>query len=192
MRIYVTPGRQRNLYMYSSNVKPHRANLLLQIMLQSNVYTSILWTVSYLGYLLLNLHDLWNYEGLATFLAFVLAGCSEAARLYAGYTVNLCDGIASMWLLLTLTPFVLLPSLLYLRLVSRTQTLFLQYMSDVLFVLIGLEALVVLLRYACLRSKKRQESLKNPVFPSTPSPNRVPHRAAHPRPTRPLRTNKSW
>ncbi|XP_020808399.1 uncharacterized protein LOC110184273 isoform X2 [Drosophila serrata] len=83
------------------SVTPHRANLVLQMLLQANTYVSVVWAMSYLIHMLIRFQMLWNLEGLSLLVAYVLAVAAEAVRLYAGYSVNLCSGATAMWLLLT-------------------------------------------------------------------------------------------
>lgn len=110
------------------------------------------------------LDQLWNYNGLAMLVAFVLAVAAETLRLYAGYSINLRTGASTMWLLLTLTPCVLLPTLVYLRLAAISGDIWLHFISNVQLLLIGLEALVALIYHAlCVPAKEAsalQTSLK--------------------------------
>ncbi|XP_062138436.1 transmembrane protein 17B [Drosophila sulfurigaster albostrigata] len=129
-------------------VTPQRSNLVLQMLLQINGHVSIVWACSYLLHMIVCVDVLWNYKGLAMLVAFVLATGAESLRLYAGYSINLCTGVTTMWLLLTLTPCVLLPTLLYLRLVAVCAVTWLQMLSNLQFLLITLEALVAIIHHA--------------------------------------------
>lgn len=101
------------------------------------------------------MNQLWNYNGLAMLVAFVLAVTAETLRLYAGYSINLRTGANSMWLLLTLTPCVLLPALVYLRLAAISGDIWLHFISNVQLLLIALEALVALIYHAlCVPAKE--------------------------------------
>lgn len=96
-------------------------------------------------------------------VAFLLAVSAETLRLYAGYSINLRTGATTMWLLLTLTPCVLLPTLVYLRLAAISCDIWLHFISNVQLLLIALEALVALIYHAmCVpaRDAQSQTSLK--------------------------------
>ncbi|XP_017050794.1 uncharacterized protein LOC108094622 [Drosophila ficusphila] len=129
------------------SVSPHRANLVLQMLLQANTYVSVAWAMSYLIHMLIRLHHLWNWEGLSIVVAYILAVSAESARLYAGYSVNLCSGATAMWLLLTVTPCILLPSMVFLRLSSAGRGLWLRIITNAVFALIGLEIIVCLFHF---------------------------------------------
>ncbi|KAH8397859.1 hypothetical protein KR222_003983 [Zaprionus bogoriensis] len=141
------------------------------MLLQANGYVSLVWGISYLLHMLVwvsahfslyscfaththcQLEQLWNYRGLAMLLAFVLAMAAEALRLYAGYSINLRTGATSMWLLLALTPCVLLPALVYLRLAAISGQFWLQLGSNVQLALMALEALVTLVYHVLSASR---------------------------------------
>ncbi|KAH8305076.1 hypothetical protein KR059_004850, partial [Drosophila kikkawai] len=140
------------------SVTPHRANLVLQMLLQANTYVSIVWAMSYLIHILIRLKMLWNFEGLSLLVAYILAVAAEAVRLYAGYSVNLCSGATSMWLLLTVTPCILLPAMVYLRLSSAGRSLWLRIITNAVFALIGLEVIVSLVHFLiCKPGQKKRE-----------------------------------
>ncbi|EDV99620.1 GH12440 [Drosophila grimshawi] len=146
-----------NYYNNGQTLLPHRSNLLLQMLLQTNAYVSVIWSFSYLLHMIIWSFRLWNYTGLAMLLAYVLAVGTESLRLYASYSINLGIGATTMWLLLTLTPCVLLPALVYLRLAAALGDCWLQFISNVQLVLIALEALVALIHYALCTSSIREK-----------------------------------
>ncbi|KAH8308478.1 hypothetical protein KR044_005446, partial [Drosophila immigrans] len=127
------------------------------MLLQINGHISCIWACSYLLHMIICVDVLWNYGGLAMLVAFVLATSAEALRLYAGYSINLCTGVTTMWLLLTLTPCILLPTLLYLRLVAVCGVFLLQMLSNLQFVFITLEALVAIIHYALYSANSQAE-----------------------------------
>lgn len=133
---------------------PQSSNLLLQILLQINFYVSLIWSCSFLIHIIIWLEELWNYNGLAMIIAYLLAVGAESLRLYAGYSINLCTGASTMWLLLTLTPCVLLPTLVYLRFAVASGDLWLSIISNLQLMLIALEALVSLIYHALSISRK--------------------------------------
>ncbi|XP_064546596.1 uncharacterized protein LOC135434119 [Drosophila montana] len=150
-------GSSSNYYNYGQPLMRQHANLLLQMLLQANVYVTIIWAISYLLHLILWSHMLCNYTGLAMLLAYVLAVGTEWLRLYASYSINLCTDATTMWLLLTLTPCVLLPALVYLRLTGVFASSWLAFLTNVQFLLMALEVLSALLHHAlCLARAKRQ------------------------------------
>lgn len=104
---------------------------------------------------------LWNYTGLAMLLAYVLAVGTESLRLYASYSINLNTNATTMWLLLTLTPCVLLPALVYLRLAVMFASVWLHFLSHAQFVLIALEALSALIYHVCCLARDKRKSLKS-------------------------------
>ncbi|XP_017871285.1 PREDICTED: uncharacterized protein LOC108619280 [Drosophila arizonae] len=150
-------------YYYGQPLIPQKSNLILQMLLQANAYVSILWSVSYLLHLCFWSHLLWNYTGLAMLLAYVLAVGTEWLRLYASYSINLTTNATTMWLFLTLTPCVLLPALVYLRLAVVYANLWLHLLSHAQFVLIGLEALTALICHVCslATDKRNTNALKS-------------------------------
>ncbi|EDX01778.1 transmembrane protein 17B [Drosophila yakuba] len=129
------------------SVTPHRANLVLQMLLQANTYVSMVWAMSYMIHMLIRLNYLWNLEGLSMLVAYVLAVSAEAMRLYAGYSVNLCSGATAMWLLLTVTPCILLPAMVFLRLAAAGRSLWLRIITNAVFALIALEVIVSLVHF---------------------------------------------
>ncbi|KAH8287466.1 hypothetical protein KR054_007886 [Drosophila jambulina] len=161
------------------SVTPHRANLVLQMLLQANTYVSVVWALSYLFHMLIRVSApsspsipifcptrspfsqfkmLWNLEGLALLVAYVLAVIAETVRLYAGYSVNLRSGATAMWLLLTVTPCILLPAMAYLRLSSAGRSLWLRIITNAVFVLIGLQVIVSLIHFViCKPGQKKRE-----------------------------------
>ncbi|EDW62686.2 uncharacterized protein Dvir_GJ16965 [Drosophila virilis] len=138
------------------------ANLLLQMLLQANVYVTIIWAISYLLHLIIWSHMLWNYTGLAMLLAYVLAVGTEWMRLHASYSINLCTDATTMWLLLTLTPCVLLPALVYLRLAVVFASRWLAFLTNVQFVLMALEVLSALLHHVWRLASAKRESQNRP------------------------------
>ncbi|XP_020808397.1 transmembrane protein 17B isoform X1 [Drosophila serrata] len=140
------------------SVTPHRANLVLQMLLQANTYVSVVWAMSYLIHMLIRFQMLWNLEGLSLLVAYVLAVAAEAVRLYAGYSVNLCSGATAMWLLLTVTPCILLPAMVFLRLSSAGRSLWLRIITNAVFALIGLEVIVSVIHFViCMPGQKKRE-----------------------------------
>ncbi|XP_034480431.1 uncharacterized protein LOC117786339 [Drosophila innubila] len=144
----------------SNLVTPQSSNLLLQMLLQINFYVSFIWSCSYLLHIIIWLDELWNYKGLTIIVAYLLAVCAESLRLYAGYSINLCTGATTMWLLLTLTPCVLLPTIVYLRLTAVFGSVWLGLISNLQFVLIALEALVALIYHALCTSRRERRQLE--------------------------------
>ncbi|KAH8341707.1 hypothetical protein KR074_007043 [Drosophila pseudoananassae] len=142
----------------SYSVAPHRANLLLQMLLQANVYVSLVWAVSFLIHLLIRLNELWNWDGLSLLVAYLLAVSAEFLRLYAGYSVNLCSGATAMWLLLTVTPCILLPAMVFLRLAVAGHALWLRIISNAVFALIALEVVVALVHFVFCKPFRNQKS----------------------------------
>ncbi|EDW81850.2 uncharacterized protein Dwil_GK25478 [Drosophila willistoni] len=130
---------------------PHRSNLILQMLLQANCIISILWSSSYLLNMVIYVNDLYNANGLGTLAAYVVAVISEMVRLYAGYSINLCTGATAQWLVLTLTPCILLPAMVYLRLLTFGHVFYLSILSNVLFLMIALEILVAILHFICCK-----------------------------------------
>ncbi|SPP77863.1 Hypothetical predicted protein [Drosophila guanche] len=138
--------------------------LVLQMLLEANVYVSALWGLNYLLHIFiqvslgpvrfsttqrkfpLQMDELWSLDTAAILVAYVLAMGSETVRLYGAFVVNLRPEHASMWLLLTVTPCVLFPSMVYLRLSLAVDSLYLwpHYMSYAVLVLIGLEVIAIL------------------------------------------------
>ncbi|EDX16617.1 GD24500 [Drosophila simulans] len=129
------------------SVTPHRANLVLQMLLQANTYVSMVWAMSYMIHMLIRLHHLWNLEGLSMLVAYVLAVSAESVRLYAGYSVNLCSGATAMWMLLTVTPCILLPAMVFHRLSAARRSLWLRIITNAVFALIVLEVIVSLVHF---------------------------------------------
>ncbi|XP_022216655.2 uncharacterized protein LOC111070435 [Drosophila obscura] len=122
-----------------------RSCLVLQILLETNVYVSALWALNYLFHIVVHMDELWSFDTAALLLAYVLAVGSEAVRLYGAFAVNLRPENASMWLLLTVTPCVLFPSMVYLRLSLATNArLWPHYISYAVLFLIGLEVIAIL------------------------------------------------
>ncbi|KAH8419901.1 hypothetical protein KR009_003648, partial [Drosophila setifemur] len=142
---------------------PHRASLLLQMLLQANVYVSIVLGMSYLIHMLIRLNQLWNLEGLSLMVAYILAVAAESLRLYAGYSVNLCTGATSTWLLLTATPCILLPTMVFLRLSSIGRGFWLRIISNAVFVLIALEVIVALVHFMIYKPHQKRSSNNNPL-----------------------------
>ncbi|BFG01926.1 uncharacterized protein DMAD_01568 [Drosophila madeirensis] len=120
--------------------------LVLQMLLEANVYVSALWGLNYLLRIFIQMEELWSLDTAAMLVAYVLAMGSEAVRLYGAFVVNLRPEHASMWLLLTVTPCVLFPSMVYLRLSLPVDSLYLwpHCMSYAVLVLIGLEVIAIL------------------------------------------------
>ncbi|XP_016924225.1 transmembrane protein 17B [Drosophila suzukii] len=138
------------------SVSPHRANLVLQMLLQANTYVSMVWGMSYLIHLLIRLNHLWNLEGLSMLVAYILAVSAESVRLYAGYSVNLCSGATAMWLLLTVTPCILLPAMVFLRLTAAGRSLWLRIITNAVFGLMALEVIVSVVHFViCKPGQKR-------------------------------------
>ncbi|EDV32885.1 uncharacterized protein Dana_GF21905 [Drosophila ananassae] len=140
------------------SVAPHRANLLLQMLLQANVYVSVVWAMSFLIHLLIRINHLWNWDGLTLLVAYLLAVSAEFMRLYAGYSVNLCSGATAMWLLLTVTPCILLPAMVFLRLAVAGRGLWLRIISNAVFALIALEVMVALVHFVFCKPFRSQKS----------------------------------
>ncbi|KAM8721683.1 hypothetical protein ACLKA7_007540 [Drosophila subpalustris] len=147
-------------YNYSLALTPLRSNLLLQMLLQLNFYVSLIWSCSFLLRIVIWLDELWNYKGLTVIVAYALAVGAESFRLYAGFSINLRTGATTMWLLLTLTPCVLLPTWVYLRLTAVSRNVWLGILSNLQFVLIALEALVALINHALCTSRKERRQLE--------------------------------
>ncbi|KAH8281191.1 hypothetical protein KR018_009245 [Drosophila ironensis] len=145
------------------NVVPHRANLLLQMLLQANAYVSVVWALSYLIHMLIRVNELWNLEGLSLVVAYILAVSAEFSRLYAGYSVNLCSAATAMWLLLTVTPCILLPAMFYLRLTLAGRGLWLRIISSAVFMLIALEVMVALVHFVICKPYDRPYLAGTPV-----------------------------
>lgn len=80
-------------------------------------------------------------------VAYVLAVSAESVRLYAGYSVNLCSGATAMWMLLTVTPCILLPAMVFLRLSAAGRSLWLRIITNAVFALIVLEVIVSLVHF---------------------------------------------
>ncbi|XP_017146667.1 uncharacterized protein LOC108158667 [Drosophila miranda] len=122
-----------------------RSCLLLQMLLEANVYVSAFWAVNYLLYIVVHMDQLWSFDTLGLLLAYVLAVGSEIVRLHATFAVNLRPENASMWLLLTVTPCVLFPSMVYLRLsLGDDARLWPHSISYAVLALIGLEVIAIL------------------------------------------------
>ncbi|XP_016952641.1 transmembrane protein 17B [Drosophila biarmipes] len=138
------------------SVSPHRANLVLQMLLQANTYVSMVWAMSYLIHMLIRLKQLWNLEGLAMLVAYILAVSAESVRLYAGYSVNLCSGATAMWLLLTVTPCILLPAMVFLRLSAAGRSLWLRIITNAVFALMGLEVIVSLVHFVICKPRRKR------------------------------------
>ncbi|XP_016992323.2 transmembrane protein 17B [Drosophila takahashii] len=143
----------------SHSVSPHRANLLLQMLLQANTYVSMVWAMSYMIHMLIRLNNLWNLEGLSMLMAYILAISAESVRLYAGYSVNLCSGATAMWLLLTVTPCILLPAMVFLRLSAAGRSLWLRIITNAVFGLIALEVIVCLVHFVICKPGKRMSRM---------------------------------
>ncbi|XP_070138551.1 uncharacterized protein [Drosophila bipectinata] len=142
----------------SYSVAPHRANLLLQMLLQANVYVSLVWAMSFLIHLVIRVNQLWNWNGLSLLVAYLLAVSAEFMRLYAGYSVNLCTGATAMWLLLTVTPCILLPAMVFLRLAVAGHALWLRIISNAVFALIALEVVVALVHFVFCKPFRNPKS----------------------------------
>ncbi|XP_017852039.1 uncharacterized protein LOC108606438 [Drosophila busckii] len=146
-----------NYYKYGLPMATQRGSLLLQMLLQANLVVFLIWCFGYLLQLLHASHSLWNYQGLALLLCYVLAVAAESVRLYACFAINLSTtGASTMWLLLTLTPCVLLPSLVYLRL-GYANPMLLARCNDLWLLLLALEVLLALVQYLCCNSSQQQQ-----------------------------------
>ncbi|XP_016973518.1 transmembrane protein 17B [Drosophila rhopaloa] len=143
------------------SVSPHRANLVLQMLLQANTYVSMVWAMSYIVHMLIRFNHLWNLEGLSMLVAYILAVSAESVRLWAGYSVNLCSGATAMWLLLTVTPCILLPAMVFLRLSTAGRSLWLRIITNAVFGMIALEVIVSLVHFViCKPAQKMPISLE--------------------------------
>lgn len=101
---------------------------------------------------------MWNWDGLTLLVAYLLAVSAEFMRLYAGYSVNLCSGATAMWLLLTVTPCILLPAMVFLRLAVAGRGLWLRIISNAVFALIALEVMVALVHFVFCKPFRSQKS----------------------------------
>lgn len=93
-------------------------------------------------------------------VAYVLAVTAEALRLYAGYSVNLCSGATAMWLLLTVTPCLLLPAMVYLRLSIAKRSLWLRIITNGVFALMVLEVIVSLVHFVICKPGQKKRALR--------------------------------
>ncbi|XP_032296619.1 transmembrane protein 17B isoform X2 [Drosophila virilis] len=139
-------------------VSPIRSNLLLQILLEGNLYIASTWCVSYVLYMLIY----WSQLGVAVLLVFSLAVITESLRIYVGYTLNLSPHGLRPKLLLFSTLALCLPLLCafwYLRRLLLNQSLWLQLICNVWAIFIALELVAAV---GILWSKKSQvETLPN-------------------------------
>ncbi|XP_041564313.1 uncharacterized protein LOC108137674 [Drosophila elegans] len=139
------------------SVSPHRANLVLQMLLQANTYVSMAWALSHLLHMLIRFSHLCNLEGLSMLAAYILAVSAESVRLWAGYSINLCSGATAMWLLLTVTPCILLPSMAFLRLSSAGRSLWLGIVTNAVLAMIALEVVACLVHFVICKPGSRKK-----------------------------------
>ncbi|XP_064555438.1 uncharacterized protein LOC135440283 [Drosophila montana] len=140
-------------------VSPIRSNLILQILLEGNLYIAFTWCVSYVLYMLI--YE-WRQLGVPVLLVFTLAVITESLRIYVGYTLNLSPHGPRPKLLLFSTLALCLPLLCafwYLRKLLLDQSLWLQLIFNLWAILIALELVVAV---GILWSKKSHvETLPN-------------------------------
>ncbi|KAL7745008.1 hypothetical protein ACLKA6_007270 [Drosophila palustris] len=136
-------------------VVPVRANLLLQLLLEIEIYITFIWALSYLLYTI-------TYQcqrfGVTVFGAYVVAIIIEGWRIYLGFMLNLYPRIPqAKWLFIAVVALCLplWTVLWYLRVALETGRRWMEIIWNMFVIFVGLEILVMCLFWPKSQHKSR-------------------------------------